>query len=117
MKINANTLFQALSNEIRLRTLILIQTQGELCVCELTDALKLSQPMISRHLALLRDSGVVQDRRVGQWIYYRINTKLPDWMHIVLQTTAQANSSQAPFSKDQRTLIKMPDRPRADCCT
>ena len=77
MKIDANSLFSALSNEIRLRCLVLLQLEGELCVCELTHALKLSQPMISRHLALLRDAGLVNDQRAGQWIYYQVNPELP----------------------------------------
>ena len=79
MNLTADTLFSALSHEIRLRSLLLMQAQGELCVCELTHALGLSQPMISRHLALLREAGLVSDRRAGVWIYYTINPALPDW--------------------------------------
>lgn len=116
MTIDANAFFQSLSNEIRLRCLVLLQTQGELCVCELTHALKLSQPMISRHLALLRDSGLVADRREGQWIYYQINPVLPDWMREVLQITAQANVRKAQFATDKRALCNMPNRPGAACC-
>jgi len=116
MSIDANTFFSAMANEIRLRCLVLLQTQGELCVCELTHALELSQPMISRHLALLRETGMVQDRRVGQWIYYRISAELPDWVKKVLKTTAQANSIQAPFVDDQHALNDMPNRPGTSCC-
>jgi len=116
MTIHANTFFSALANEVRLRCLVLLQNQGELCVCELTHALDLSQPMISRHLALLRDSGLVADRREGQWIYYQINPFLPDWMHDILKTTAQANVRQAPFVAYKRALCDMPNRPGAACC-
>jgi len=116
MGIDANTLFSALSNEIRLRSLILLQLQGELCVCELTHALGLSQPMISRHLALLRDAGLVSDRRAGQWIYYCINPALADWAKSVIETTALSNSDQIPFSDDLLTLIDMPNRPGSACC-
>ena len=116
MNIDPNTFFSALANEIRLRCLTLLQDQGELCVCELTHALKLSQPMISRHLALLRDSELVEDRREGQWIYYQINAALPDWVHEVLETTAQANIKKAPFAADKRALSNMPNRPGAACC-
>ena len=63
MTIDAKTFFSAMANEIRLRSLLLLQLQGELCVCELTYALGLSQPMISRHLALLRETNIVQTRR------------------------------------------------------
>lgn len=112
----ANTFFAALANEVRLRCLVLLQTQGELCVCELTHALALSQPMISRHLALLRDGGVVTDRREGQWIYYQINPALPDWMQEILEITAQANARKAPFVADKRGLCSMPNRPGSACC-
>jgi len=117
MNIDVTEFYQALSNESRLRCLVLLQMQGELCVCELTHALKLSQPMISRHLALLRESELVLDRRFGQWIYYQINTALPDWVHNVLQTTAQANATKAPFAADLKVLNKMPNRPSTGCCT
>jgi len=116
MNIHANAFFSALANEVRLRCLVLLQNQGELCVCELTHALELSQPMISRHLALLRDGGLVADRREGQWIYYRINPALPDWMHKVLETTVQANARKTPFVADKRSLCGMPNRPGSACC-
>lgn len=115
MPADAHTLFSALSNPIRLRCLMLLQLQGELCVCELTHALGLSQPMISRHLALLRSSGLVSDRRVGQWIYYQINPQLDAWAKQVLHTTAQANRSLTPFHDDLQLLAQMPDRPGTAC--
>jgi len=116
MKTNTTSFFSSLSNEIRLRCLVLLQLQGELCVCELTHALGMSQPMISRHLALLRDADLVSDRREGQWIYYRIHPALPDWAKTILEVTAQGNASQAPFSEDLGTLEKMPNRPGSACC-
>jgi len=116
MNVDSHTLFSALSNEIRLRCLMLMQVQGELCVCELTHTLNLSQPMVSRHLALLRDSGLVSDRRAGQWIYYQINSELPAWVKNILETTAEANSNNLPFSEDLLVLTDMPNRPGASCC-
>jgi len=116
MTIDANTLFSALSNEIRLRCLMLMQLEGELCVCELIHALNLSQPMISRHLALLRDNGLVNDRRAGQWVYYSISPELDEWAKNILQITALANCEQSPFSDDLLTLTDMPNRPGSACC-
>ena len=58
--------FKCLADQTRLDILMLIVKQGERCVCDLTASLDLSQPKISRHLALLRTSGVLQDRRQGQ---------------------------------------------------
>lgn len=81
-------LFKALSDETRLRCLALIG-QGERCVCDLTGALQLSQPKVSRHLAQFRASGILLDRRQGQWVYYRINPELPQWaLNIVREAQA-----------------------------
>ena len=79
MRIDAETMFRMLADSTRLRLLMLLASEGELCVCELTHALELSQPKISRHLAQLRESGLLQTRREGQWMYYRIAPALPDW--------------------------------------
>ena len=57
------SVFNTLSDPTRLRALMVIQSEGEVCVCELTYALQESQPKISRHLALMRDAGIVEARR------------------------------------------------------
>lgn len=85
------TLFKCLADETRLKSVLLIATEGELCVCELTTALDISQPKVSRHLAQLRDCGLLSTRREGQWIYYAISSALPEWAHAVLTATANAN--------------------------
>ena len=59
MDIQFNQFFQLLSDDTRLRSLLLMQQMGELCVCELVHALSVIQPKVSRHLAALRDYGVV----------------------------------------------------------
>lgn len=61
------TVFKCLADDTRVRTMMLITREGELCVCELTCALNESQPKISRHLAQLRTCGLLSDRRQGQW--------------------------------------------------
>jgi ArsR family transcriptional regulator len=116
MTLTAQSLFSALAHEIRLRSLLLLQAEGELCVCELTHALGLSQPMISRHLALLREAGLVTDRRAGVWIYYAINPALPEWAKAVFTASADGVQAQAPFNTDLQALHGMPNRPGAQCC-
>lgn len=69
---NEAKFFKALADETRLRILALL-LEGELCVCELIAALELPQSTVSRHLATLRNSGWVTDRRQGVWMYYRLN--------------------------------------------
>jgi ArsR family transcriptional regulator len=69
-------LFQALADETRLRILGLLLT-GEVCVCNIHETLKIPQPKASRHLAYLRRSGLVDTRRDGLWVHYRL-AELPD---------------------------------------
>lgn len=78
-------LFKNLSDETRLSLVLLLREKGELCVCELTSMLKESQPKVSRHLALLRDAGLLIDRRDGKWIYYRLSPHMPAWAAAVIE--------------------------------
>ena len=64
-------LFQALGDATRLRILGLLLT-GEVCVCDIHETLKIPQPKASRHLAYLRRAGLVDTRREGLWIHYRL---------------------------------------------
>jgi ArsR family transcriptional regulator, arsenate/arsenite/antimonite-responsive transcriptional repressor len=116
MNLDADTLFRLLADTTRLRVVILLQQAGELCVCELTHALDLSQPKISRHLAHLREGGLLLTRRNGLWMYYRINPALPGWARDILQATLAGNAASDPFHDDQLALAGMPNRPGAACC-
>lgn len=102
-------LFKALADETRARATLLIAQEGELCVCELTEALGQSQPKISRHLAQLREAGVLQDQRRGQWVYYRIQPALPAWAGELLHAAALANRDW--LSADTARLRAMANRP------
>jgi ArsR family transcriptional regulator len=111
----ADDLFRALADPTRLRLVLLLTAEGELCVCELTHALAEIQPKISRHLATLRESGIVLDRRDGLWIHYRLNPKLPAWAREILATTARANGSVQPYARDAIRLKGTPHRPPVRC--
>lgn len=74
----AARLFHALSDETRLSILERLR-RGECCVCELTDALDAAQSRLSFHLRVLKEAGLVSDRREGRWMYYTLNPeKLAD---------------------------------------
>ncbi len=62
-----------------------VARKRELCVCELVSILKETQPKISRHLALLRESGLLIDRRDGKWIHYRLSPHMPAWAAAVIE--------------------------------
>jgi ArsR family transcriptional regulator, arsenate/arsenite/antimonite-responsive transcriptional repressor len=63
---------KALGDETRVRILNLIARRGEMCVCDLEEVLGISQSKASRHLAYLRNAGIVEDRRDRTWVYYRL---------------------------------------------
>ncbi|OUS13147.1 hypothetical protein A9Q89_03920 [Gammaproteobacteria bacterium 53_120_T64] len=71
------TFFKCLSEPVRLRILFLLLDKGELCVCDIVDSLGLSQSVVSRHLAYLRNNNLLSTRREGMWIYYQIIKACP----------------------------------------
>ena len=77
--------FKALADATRLRILGLLLT-GEVCVCHIHETLKIPQPKASRHLAYLRRAGLVETRRQGLWIHYR----LAEMSEPVLRTIGEA---------------------------
>ena len=107
--------FKALSDPTRLRSLLLLLSEQRLCVCEFVEALDLSQPLVSRHLGQLRDLGIVQDERRGQWVYYRLHPQLPDWARQVLATAAAAEPMVEPLARVHARLAAMHKRPSPAC--
>jgi ArsR family transcriptional regulator, arsenate/arsenite/antimonite-responsive transcriptional repressor len=71
--VEMDSLFKALADATRLRILGLLLA-GEVCVCDIHESLKIPQSKASRHLAYLRRSGLVETRREGLWIHYRLGT-------------------------------------------
>jgi len=85
MTLNALQLFKNLSDETRLGIVLLLREMGELCVCDLCTALDQSQPKISRHLAMLRENGLLLDRKQGKWVHYRLSPHIPSWAAQVIE--------------------------------
>ncbi|MBJ6751521.1 ArsR/SmtB family transcription factor [Geomonas anaerohicana] len=73
---NMALLFQSLDDQTRLRLLALLLQAGELCVCDLVAVLQLPQSTVSRQLAILKNAGWLQGRRVGAWTHYSIAAAL-----------------------------------------
>src|SRR5919109_4746144 len=67
--------FRALADETRLRILKAISYMGELCECNIVPVFGLSQPTVNYHIKILREAGLVQSERRGQWVYHRVNQK------------------------------------------
>ena len=102
---------KALSDPTRLRMLMLLVQEDELCVCQLTEALDMIQPKISRHLAVLRDKQILQDRRHGLWIFYRLHPQLPCWCYKTLLALSSGCESLQPYARDLTIVknTKLPD--------
>jgi len=103
------TVFKALGDQLRLACLLLIREQTKLCVCELTTALDIPQPKASRHLGILREAGLLSAERHGQWMYYSLNPRMPEWVQLVIEGTADGNSGLV--STELERLGCMPERP------
>ncbi len=77
---SAGKLFKALSDETRLRILKMLEARP-LCVCEIQHVLKGSQPNVSHHLKTLHEAGLVESKRDGLWIAYRLADKTESPLH------------------------------------
>jgi ArsR family transcriptional regulator len=104
------TLFKALADATRLRILGLLLT-GEVCVCHIHESLRIPQPKASRHLAYLRKAGLVEARREGLWMHYRL-AALPDpVLRSIADTVRHALMHLDTVGKDADRLQK-----KTGCC-
>ncbi len=104
--------FHALSNDIRLRIVLLLATEPQLSVCQLVRILDLPQPKVSRHLAVLRESGVVAVDRKAQWICYHLAGALEPWQREVVEATRKSLLDDEQYQTDQRMLEEIRERAR-----
>jgi ArsR family transcriptional regulator len=99
-------LFKAFSDESRLRIINLL-LQGELCICNLMDILEMPQSKVSRHMAYLKHSGIVDDRREGIWVYYSL-CEPKDRAHAsILQSLESSFSEYDVFKHDLEKLRQL----------
>jgi len=106
--LNFATFFAALSDPTRLRLLHLMK-DGEICVCFLQGVLKTNQPKISRHLAYLRNAGLVEARQDGKWMHYSLK-KLENDLQQILSETLKRVSKEPQVGKDIKRLKEI------QCC-
>jgi len=105
MKKLANVI-KALSDETRLRVMKLLE-EREICVCELMQVLNMSQPRVSRHLSVLKNAGLVDDRREGKWVYYSLCNKTDnEEVRTILKTMSKMANNNSVVRKDKMHLKK-----------
>ena len=114
--------FKALADPTRVRILGLL-TAGEICVCHLHESLRLSQPLVSRHLAYLRRAGLVETRKDGLWVHYRLAPRRDDITRTLLDAIYHCVGHLSAVAKDGKRLeqktgccaVAQP-APSFDCC-
>lgn len=99
-------LFRALADRTRLRLLNLMASD-EVCVCYFVEVLKTHQPKISRHLAYLRKAGIVDARRDGKWMHYRIVEPDDERAAQVLKSIRDYLANDREMQKDRTRLVQM----------
>lgn len=105
------SLFKCLSEPVRLRILYLLLDKGELCVCDIVDTLGLSQSVVSRHLAYLRNNDLLSTRREGVWIYYQV-IKVSPFIDKLLALFHQSGESSSSLQADLKKFSTCANR---DC--
>ena len=108
--VEMESLFKALADATRLRILGLLLS-GEVCVCDIHETLKIPQPKASRHLAYLRRAGLVDTRRDGLWIHYRLGQLADPVMAPILDAVRHALAHVDAVRRDGDRLEK-----RTGCC-
>ena len=97
-------IFKALGDETRLRIMALLIGGDELCVCDIMAALNLPQSTVSRHLSNLRNAGLVNDRRQGVWMNYRINQQEIEYASAIFKLLTRILAGLEQADKDRRHL-------------
>ncbi len=96
--------FRALADETRLRIVMLL-LHGELCVCDLMAILDAPQSKLSRHLAYLKYSGIVDGRREGVWMHYSLKAPLIDLYQDQIDLFRKKFSALSPFKQDKKKML------------
>jgi ArsR family transcriptional regulator len=110
---NADVKFRAFSDRIRLRILYLL-LNGEMCVCDLVDTLKVPQPTASRHLAYLRKTGLVATQKRGLWMYYSLVPAKTTFHKKLIECLAACLKEVPEIHQDKARLAKLKQSVR--CC-
>jgi ArsR family transcriptional regulator len=94
---------KALADRNRLRIIIMLSWYEELCVCQIADVLKITMPSVSRHMSKLAVARLIESRKDGRWIYYRLSEEFPfellDWLEDNCQTQEKFRTTAAFLKK------------------
>ena len=109
-------IFKALADRQRLRALMLLQG-GELCVCQIIAVLGLAPSTVSKHLTVLKAAGLVEDRKVGRWVYYRWpNDRAAPAVRASLRLARTHLAGDDTAKQDRRALARVMKSDPEDLC-
>lgn len=108
---------KALSDENRVRILMALYGRDELCVCQLIDMLQLAPSTVSKHLFILRNARLIQGRKDGRWMYYRLNTaeSAPATVKDALNWVTRSVVDEPVIQKDNERLNGSTAAPEIRC--
>ena len=110
MSVDTENFYRILANQERRRILTALCREPEICVCELADGLQLPQPLISRHLGMMREAGLLSFRRSGTWMFYRLSPQLALWAWRSLELMSDGEAANPLFVADGQRLMNRPVR-------
>lgn len=85
-------------------------------MCEIVDALRITQPSASKSLSSLKAAGLVSDRRDANWIYYSLSYDMPDWVNTIVRTTVSEMGASKTCISDQKRFKRLVARPGNTAC-
>ncbi len=107
---------KALSDESRVRALLALRS-GELCVCQLIELLALAPSTVSKHMAILKQAGLVNLRKDGRWAYYRLaDEKAPPMVRRAIQWVVESAAASARAREDRKRLKEILKIDRKELC-
>lgn len=105
--------FRALSEEVRLRIIMLL-SQGELCVCDIMEILDEPQSKVSRHLSYLKSSGLIAAKRVGVWMHYTLSDQRDETLNAQIGFMRERFSRLPGFAEDIAKMNVLKERKRCE---
>ena len=109
------SLFKALSDRNRLRIVAALFAHDELCACQLTEVLQIAGASASRHLSQLVSSGILDSRKDGRWVNYRLREPAPEDRSLLQWLMAELEASHE-IQKDRQSLQKIVSQDREEIC-
>lgn len=95
---------KALADGNRMRVVAALMAHDELCVCQITEMLQLTTPTVSRHMSIMQNARLVENRKEGRWVFYRLLRPFPDLLYSWL---SQSFAASPEIQEDKKSLVRI----------